>query len=233
MVNQELKIRSRIAACGLLALVFFYGCAHKRGMAGGPLRHDGLEREFILYQPPPAQAHSGLRPLLLVLHGGGGTHRGMIRLTNGRFHTLADRDGFFVVYPQGIDKSWNDGRRGKVSGAHRKGIDDAGFLRALIEDLIAQYPVDPEHIFATGISNGGLMSFKLGCSLPGTIRAIATFAALNQLSAWQYSTAPKIRWCPFTAVKSTVFEKIGARCCQLIRPSSSGEKETAADRKRW
>ena len=177
MVNQELKVWSRIAACGLILLVLFFGCVHNRGVTGGTLRHDDLEREFILYEPSPAEAHSGLRPLLLVLHGGGGTHRGMIRLTNGRFHTLADRDGFFVVYPQGIDRSWNDGRRGKVSGAHRKGIDDVGFLRVLIEDLIAHYPIDSKRIFVTGISNGGLMSFHLGCSLPDTIRAIAPVTA--------------------------------------------------------
>jgi polyhydroxybutyrate depolymerase len=62
-------------------------------------------------------------------------------LTNGRFNELADRDGFFVVYPQGIDKSWNDGRLDKISGAHRKGIDDVGFFRALIEHLSAIEPL--------------------------------------------------------------------------------------------
>lgn len=118
-----------------------------------------------------------MRPLLLVLHGGGGKSHGMLRLTNSRFNELADRDGFFVVYPQGFDRSWNDGRPDKISGAHRKGIDDVGFLRALIEDLIARYPIDAKQVFVTGISNGGLMSYRLGCSLPDTIRAIAPVTA--------------------------------------------------------
>jgi polyhydroxybutyrate depolymerase len=131
----------------------------------------------LLYSPSLKPAHSGKRPLLLVLHGGGGTNRGMLWLTKGRFNELADRDGFFVVYPQGIDKSWNDGRPDKISGAHRKGIDDVGFLRALIEHLIAQYPMDSDRVFVTGISNGGLMSFRLGCRLPDKIRAIAPVTA--------------------------------------------------------
>jgi polyhydroxybutyrate depolymerase len=101
----------------------------------------------------------------------------MVRLTKRKFNQLADRDGFFVVYPQGIDKSWNDGRTDKISGAHRKGIDDVGFFRALIEHLVFEYPIDSGRIFVTGISNGGLMAFRLGCSLPDKIRAIAPVTA--------------------------------------------------------
>jgi polyhydroxybutyrate depolymerase len=101
----------------------------------------------------------------------------MVRLTKGRFNELADRDGFFVVYPQGIDKSWNDGRPDPISGAHRKGIDDVGFFRALIEHLAAAYPIDSKRIFVTGISNGGLMAFRLGCNLSDKIRAIAPVTA--------------------------------------------------------
>jgi polyhydroxybutyrate depolymerase len=131
----------------------------------------------LIYSPPLKPSHSDKRPLLFVLHGGGGTNRGMLRLTNRRFNELADRDGFFVVYPQGIDKSWNDGRPDKISGAHRKGIDDVGFFRALIEYLVNEYPIDSDRIFVTGISNGGLMSFRLGCGLPEKIRAIAPVTA--------------------------------------------------------
>ena len=159
------------------AVLFLSSCAHATRQEDQIFNHDGLEREYILYAPSFKTEHTGRRPLLFVLHGGGGTHRGMLRLTNGRFNELADRDGFFVVYPQGIDKSWNDGRSDRTSGAHRKGIDDVGFFRALIEHLTAVYPIDPERIFVSGISNGGLMSFQLGCSLPDKIRAIAAVTA--------------------------------------------------------
>jgi polyhydroxybutyrate depolymerase len=145
--------------------------------AGLAFSHDGLQRQYLLYSPSLKSNRSGKRPLVFVLHGGGGTNTGMVRLTKKRFNELADRDGFFVVYPQGIDKSWNDGRTDKISGAHRKGIDDVGFFRALIQHLIKEYPIDSGRIFATGISNGGLMSFRLGCSLSDKIRAIAPVTA--------------------------------------------------------
>ena len=161
----------------VLSSSFIFSCAHGQRQAERSFNHDGLQRRYRLYSPSLKPNHSGQRPLLFVLHGGGGTNRGMVRLTNGRFNQLADRDGFFVVYPQGIDKSWNDGRTDKISGAHRKGIDDVGFFRALIEHLVQEYPIDSGRIFATGISNGGLMSFRLGCSLSDNIRAIAPVTA--------------------------------------------------------
>jgi polyhydroxybutyrate depolymerase len=175
----DLKDKYLVAKIVLAAASFFalFSCAHATRQLGYTFSYDGLERQYILYQPAFKTGHSGARPLLLVLHGGGGTNSGMLRLTKGRFNELADRDGFFVVYPQGVDKSWNDGRPDKISGAHRKGIDDVGFLRALIEHLIARYPIDSKRIFVTGISNGGLMSFQLGCSLPDKIRAIAPVTA--------------------------------------------------------
>ena len=156
---------------------FLLSCAHTPGTAKGSISHSGLERKYLIYAPPLKPAHAGKRPLLFVLHGGGGTHRNMVRLTKRRFDQLADRDGFFVVYPQGIDKAWNDGRPDKISRAHRKRVDDVGFFRALIAHLIAAYPIDSKRVFVTGISNGGLMSFRLGCSLPDKIRAIAPVTA--------------------------------------------------------
>ena len=177
MLNRKPKLWACAASLLAVLLLFMFACAHDSGSAANTLRHDGLKRDYILYQPSDRTAHAGMRPLLLVLHGGGGTHHNMLRLTKQRFNELADRDGFFVVYPQGFDKSWNDGRADKISGAHRKGIDDVGFLRALIEDLIDRYPIDDRRIFVTGISNGGLMSYQLACSLPDHIRAIAPVTA--------------------------------------------------------
>jgi polyhydroxybutyrate depolymerase len=175
----DFKDKCRVAAIAFAAVSFFvlFSCAHAKRLGGYTFSHDGMERQYILYRPTFKAGHSGTRPLLLVLHGGGGTNRGMLRLTKSRFNELAERDGFFAVYPQGVDQSWNDGRPDSISGAHRKGIDDVGFLRALIEHLVARYPIDSKRIFATGISNGGLMSFRLGCSLPDKIRAIAPVTA--------------------------------------------------------
>ena len=170
------------ATITLLALLISsaLSCAFAARTVEFTLSHDGLERKYLLYAPPFKLTGSGGKPLLLALHGGGGTHRGMVRLTKGRFNQLADRDGFFVVYPQGIGKAWNDGRGEAISEAHRRMIDDVGFFRALIEYLVSKHEIDSDRVFVTGISNGGLMSFRLACSLSDRIRAIAPVTASIQ-----------------------------------------------------
>jgi polyhydroxybutyrate depolymerase len=101
----------------------------------------------------------------------------MVRLTRGRFDALADRHHFIIVYPNGVDRSWNDGRTVPISTAHREKIDDVGFIRALVTSLAVSYPIDLHRVFVTGISNGGMMSLRLGCDLPDLIRGIAPVAA--------------------------------------------------------
>lgn len=142
--------------------------------------YGGETRDYILHVPPQkavlteAQAK---KPLVLALHGGGGTARGMLKLTGRRMNDLADRHGFYVVYPQGLGKSWNEGAQDSRGYAREHKIDDAGFLKALIEEISSKYPIDAQRVFSTGISNGGLMSYRLACEMPETIRAIAPVAA--------------------------------------------------------
>lgn len=141
------------------------------------LRHEGRDREYILHRPPGANDAREPRPLLLVMHGGGGKAQGIIDVTRGRFNELADAENFFVVYPGGFDKSWNDGRVDVRATAHRENIDDVGFLKRVIESIAAEYAIDRKRIFATGISNGGFMSMRLACQLSDTIRAVAVVTA--------------------------------------------------------
>jgi polyhydroxybutyrate depolymerase len=131
---------------------------------------DGLKRSFLLHVP--AQ-HRGPLPLVIVLHGGGGTARGMKTLTRGKFDELADREGFVVAYPDGVGKHWNDGRPPGEDEATREHVDDVAFLKAMIEAIGREVTIDPKRVFATGISNGGMMSHRLACDLSAQIAAIA------------------------------------------------------------
>ncbi|MCR9145281.1 MAG: esterase [bacterium] len=143
------------------------------------LQHEGRERSYILHRPAAAASvdPANPRPLLIVMHGGGGTARGAINITRGRFNELADAENFYVVYPTGFDKSWNDGRVDLRSTAHREKIDDVGFLKRVIESIAGEYPIDRARIFSTGISNGGFMSMRLACDLSETVRAVAPVTA--------------------------------------------------------
>ncbi|MBI3975643.1 MAG: esterase, partial [Armatimonadetes bacterium] len=78
-------------------------------------------------------------PLVLVFHGGFGTGQGMVALTG--FNDLADRQGFLVAYPDGVDRHWSDGRG--TTTPERQEVDDVGFVAALIAELIQTHAVDP------------------------------------------------------------------------------------------
>ena len=135
----------------------------------------GLERTYRIRIPSSYDKSTPL-PLLIALHGGGGSGEKMEELTLRGFNRLSEKEGFIVVYPDGIEKHWNDGREDVKYRAHREKIDDIGFISALIDHLSKQYNIDIKRVYATGISNGAMMSFRLGCELSEKIAAIAPVA---------------------------------------------------------
>jgi polyhydroxybutyrate depolymerase len=138
----------------------------------GSIQFDGLERTFLVHVPPTSSTTKPM-PLLIVLHGGGGTGQGMVSLTFGGLNTLADNEKFIVVYPDGIANQWNDGREGNFTVVNREEIDDVGFISALIDHLSQKHKIDIQRIYATGISNGAMMSYRLACEVSNKIAAVA------------------------------------------------------------
>ena len=147
------------------------------------LSFDARMRTYRLYVPNsigPRSRKQALRkspPVLLVLHGGGGSGSAMEALTRGRFNRAADRRHVLVAYPDGIDRGWNDGRAELRSTAGEEHIDDIGFLRAVIADIEKHVPVDRKRIYVTGISNGGMMAYRLACDAADFVAAAAPVAA--------------------------------------------------------
>lgn len=134
----------------------------------------GLVRTYLLHLPP-SYARGTPVALVFVLHGGGGTATQIEPFTN--FSVLADRQGFVVVYPDAVERNWNDGREVQQIQAQRERVDDVAFFSAMIETLARAYSIDPRRIFATGISNGGFMSQLLAIRLADRLAAIAAVAA--------------------------------------------------------
>jgi polyhydroxybutyrate depolymerase len=135
------------------------------------LEVDGRKRVYYLYVPPGLAADKPA-PLVLVFHGGGGTALGMERYL-ARFSRLADKEGFLVAYPEGVDKNWNDGRDNPASTPARENINDLAFVMAMIDDIAREHAVDNKRIYATGISNGGVFSHYLAANHAEKIAAIA------------------------------------------------------------
>jgi polyhydroxybutyrate depolymerase len=175
----------RIAA----SLALLVGCAAAAGAAPaaaipgdlpGELVFGGVPRTYTVHVPPGLEQPAGL---VLNLHGAGQTGADQAALTN--YNAVADAHGFVVVYPNGVDLSWADGRGASIPD--RQGVDDVGFLTALADRLVADYGIDPGRVFATGLSAGAFMSQRLACERADMFAAIAPVA--GSLGA-AYSCSP-------------------------------------------
>ena len=163
---------ARLLSVSVLA-VCLVGCGARHVSAASPrdlagtFRSGGTDRTYILHVPPGDPVG-----LVLSLHGGGGTGTGQQGLTD--FDTVADAHNLLVVYPDGYDKSWADGRG--ASPADRHHVDDVGFLVGLAGKLQNDYRIATGHVFVAGMSNGGFMANRLACDRADVFAAIAPVA---------------------------------------------------------
>lgn len=137
--------------------------AVKTGTLDETISSGGKTRHYLLHIPSSYQQENAVS-LILNFHGYGSNSRQEENLTD--MSAKADRENFIVVYPDGLDQTWHDG-----SGT--EGDADKQFIRDLIKSLENRYRIDPKRIYATGISNGGGMTNRLGCDMADLIAAIA------------------------------------------------------------
>ncbi|MEI9958020.1 MAG: alpha/beta hydrolase-fold protein [Ferruginibacter sp.] len=129
------------------------------------------KRVYTIHLPANYKNGTAL-PLVLIFHGGGGNYKQMQRYM--AMDDIADKENFITVYPNGINKQWNDGREFKESIAAN---DDVQFITQLLDSLQKNYSIDKKRVFATGISNGGFFSIYLSYKLSERFTAIAPVCA--------------------------------------------------------
>lgn len=129
------------------------------------------DRWYEIELPPNARG----APLILALHGGGGDPDQFAKASG--FARAATRAGFAVAFPAGSGRrgerllTWNGGYC--CGYASRRGVDDAGFLKLVIEDASSRFGVDGSRVYLTGMSNGSIMSETFAAKNPGMVRAVA------------------------------------------------------------
>lgn len=171
----------------LPALLVVCGCA-TRGEAPQPegpatfkrvldIRTNGFRRNYLVHVPSGYRPDVSL-PLVVVLHGAFDTAEGMETLTG--FSKLADREGFVVIYPNGIGilgflQHWNAGHC--CGKAAEEKIDDVGYLAAAIGDVQSILSIDANRIYMGGFSNGGMMTYRFAAERGDLLAAIAPLAA--------------------------------------------------------
>jgi len=146
--------------------------------------HDRRERSYIVHVPKDTLTSPW--PVMLNFHGAGSSAAGQQGYS--RMDETADREGFLAVYPNGTGDSgnrlltWNAGTC--CGYALNNKIDDVGFVRALVDELEKHADIDRARIYATGLSNGAMMAYRIAMKAPGLLAAIAPVAgALPELPA--------------------------------------------------
>ena len=157
----------------ITVLLLLVGCtfsSFSQQTINASITHDGIQRDYILYIPELYDGSTAV-PLVFNFHGYGSN--AAQQMFYGDFRDIADTEGFLLVHPEGTtfigDQFWNVGFPGLSSN-----IDDVGFTEALIDELATLYAIDLDRVYATGMSNGGFMSFLLACQLSEKIAAVAS-----------------------------------------------------------
>ena len=142
------------------------------------MTYDTMERTYLMHLPA-GYTGDELLPMIIAMHGGFGSADNL--QNQSRLSEKADADNFIVVYPEGVKggvldiRTWNAGWC--CGYASNSNIDDVGFINALLDTLIQKYAIDTSRIYATGMSNGGFMAYRLACELSNRIAAIAPVSA--------------------------------------------------------
>jgi polyhydroxybutyrate depolymerase len=178
--------RRSTARALVVVITLAASCATASGFAPGNhllrLTHDGRTRSAIVHVPPQAASGQPL-PVVLNFHGASGDARSHQQYVG--MDRLADRAGFVIVYPNGTGPipdqllTWNAGTC--CGPAQADGVDDIGFVRALLDDIPRHLAADPARVYATGLSNGAMLTYRLAAEAPERFAAIAPVAGAMAL----------------------------------------------------
>ena len=153
------------------------------------IMHGNLARKYRVHVPKSYDPATPA-PVLFALHGGGGNMDYQANDQRYGLISASEQKGFIAVFPNGYSKlrsgrfaTWNAGAC--CGDARDEHIDDVGFIKQVVDDVTRKLNVDRHRFFAAGMSNGGMMSYRLACELSDTFSAIAAVAGTDNTMACQ------------------------------------------------
>ncbi|MEL7449893.1 MAG: PHB depolymerase family esterase [Pseudomonadota bacterium] len=164
----------------VLLLLFLAGSPAFAQLANRTVDVDGVTRGYLAYLPAGYDGSTAM-PLMISFHGGSSTALDQLALSDMR--ALADQDGVILAYPQGLPEFPGGPTIWNSVGPFSNGVDEVGFVAALIDDLAAEFAIDESRVWASGYSNGANMAWELACFLSDRIAAIGPVAG----SMWTWT----------------------------------------------
>lgn len=159
------------------------GKIEKAGTYTFKITIDGMDRFYMIHVPKNYNSKTPA-PLLFAIHGGGGNMK--IQANNDYYKQISksEETGSITVFPNGHSKfqsgsfaTWNAGHC--CGDARDKNMDEIAFFKAMVKNISSQLNIDPKKIYATGMSNGGMMAYRLACEMADTFTAIAAVAGTD------------------------------------------------------
>jgi polyhydroxybutyrate depolymerase len=190
-------MRSQIPTLAALAVLAAMSATDVRAGEDFTIDHQGVARHYLMHRPA---SDAPERPLVIFLHelrpAAWQNH------SQPDFDALSDREDFVVIYPEALEHRWNyTGQLSAPVKADDQIADDVGFIRNLIDDLVARRLVDPRLVYAIGDSRGGLVTFELMCHLADRIAAAAPL--ITGMTEGQRAACKPVRAVPIFAVDGT------------------------------
>ncbi|GAM98780.1 lpqC [alpha proteobacterium U9-1i] len=162
--------RSGVSAATTVDAFFFARESFALPRGGGSMQ---TGRSYIVYAPPSYDPARPM-PVVVALHGRPSNAPSMAAITE--FHAVAEREGFIVVYPDGVGGEWRS-VADLIGLANEYPNDDVAFLGNLIDDLSLDLNIDQQRLYITGFSNGGFMTMRMACEASDRFAAFASVGA--------------------------------------------------------
>ena len=181
----------------ILSIGYALGGAHADEVL--TFTHQGVARTATVHAP--ADLPAGPAPVVIGLHG---RHQSVASLREWlHLDATADRERFLAVYPEALELEWNYGRPivSPMPVANGETVDDVGFIRLIIDNLVETRRADPARVYVAGVSRGGLMAYTLACGLADRIAAAA--AAITGMTDYQREACRPARPVPLMVVAGT------------------------------
>ncbi|MDI9320258.1 MAG: T9SS type A sorting domain-containing protein [Phycisphaerales bacterium] len=198
------KIRRKFILFSINAILLCGINAHAQTTIIDSFLHDGIYRSYRIYIPA---INDGTKKVPLIFNLHGLSSNGYEQENYGDFRPIADTANFIIVSPNGINVAPTPYNGWNTFVTIGTGTDDLGFINRLLDTAAKRYSINLNRVYATGMSNGGFMSYELACFMSSRITAIASVA--GSVTAERRTSCNALHATPIMQIHGTADKTVG------------------------